>query len=149
MALFGKAPRPRISDPAFGTLTLGPSGWSGDAPWLDGQHILVSVERGDAGPLDEDRTAFLDLTSNYRALAPGLQQALFALWTPGLGQPLWEESWTTTPEALWQMLELSSVAIRSNGKIELLFAFAGEVWPDAMFNVEVSGSQVRPLSLDD
>ena len=62
---------------------------------------------------------------------------------------MWEESWPTTEEELWRMLELNCVTIGPSSAIELLYAFAGEVWPDAMFTVEVIREQVRPLALDD
>jgi hypothetical protein len=149
MSLLSRSSRRQLTDATFGLLTLGKSGWTGEAPWPGGGKILVSLERGEDGPLEGDRAVFKALIDNYSAIAPHLQQALFALWEPHLRDPFWEQSWPTTPKALWQMLELSSLAIGAKGKVHLLFAFGGEVWPDAMFTVEVEGTQVTPLSLDD
>lgn len=139
----------KLSDPTFGTLRLGKFGWSGEAPWLDGTHILVSLLSDPTGPSDAERTAFSELRDTYISLIPRIRSALFTLWQPEMNQPHWEEMAPLTPEALWSKLELNSIDIGSEGRVKLLFAFSGEFWPDGMFNVEVIGSTVRPLSLDD
>lgn len=54
-----------------------------------------------------------------------------------------------SPDVLWSMLELNAIHLRSDGRLELLFGFSGDFWPDGMFIIEVVGSTVRALSLDD
>jgi hypothetical protein len=46
------------------------------------------------------------------------------------------------------MLELSNIRF-SRQEVELIFAFRGDRWPDAMFPLAVDDSGVRALSLDD
>ena len=63
--------------------------------------------------------------------------------------PDWEGPRPESAMALREMLELSNVTYLRDGTSELLFAFKGDVWPDAMFIVEIRGGKVRGLSLDD
>lgn len=149
MNLFSKFAKPRLSDPTFGTLLLGKYGWSGEAPWLDGTRINVSLQGDKAGLREVDRTAFSEFKDAYVSLIPEIRTALFTLWQPEMNQPHWEGMAPTSPEALWRMLQLDLISLHLDGSIELLFAFSGEFWPDGMFNVEVKGSTVRALSLDD
>lgn len=134
----------------LGLLKWSKSRWNGEVPSPAGNgSILLSVARDASGPQPEDGVAFKEFLASYSALAPKLSSALFALWEPGHSEPLWEESWPSTEQELWRILELNSLEIQPGGKLELLYAFKGDVWPDAMFTLAVQGSQVRPLSLDD
>ena len=99
--------------------------------------------------MPEDGATYSEFLANYASIEASLRSALFSLWEPGLAEPLWERSWPTTEEELWRMLKLSSLEVQPDGKLQLLYAFKGEVWPDAMFTIEVQGAQVRPLALDD
>jgi hypothetical protein len=47
------------------------------------------------------------------------------------------------------MLQLEGATVTHSGAVDLLYAFQGEFWPDAMFNVQVDGMSVTALSLDD
>lgn len=66
-----------------------------------------------------------------------------------MSQPHWEGTAPLSPDVLWSMLELNAIHLRSDGRLELLFGFSGDFWPDGMFIIEVVGSTVRALSLDD
>jgi hypothetical protein len=149
MSIFGGT-RPQLSDAVFGSLVLRRHGWEGTirSPAGEGT-IWVRIERQKEGPQDADRTAMSALRGRYAALLPALADVLFSLWEPGANEPMWEKSWPTTHDELWSMLQLEGASIRKTGSVELLFSFKGEVWPDAMFNVEVNGAHVRALSLDD
>jgi hypothetical protein len=150
MGIFRRSASAAIVDPVFGRLTQTKLAWQGEVPSPTGQsNVLLSVERGAEGPTAEDRAAYSAFVENYPALTSKLRAGLFELWRPGLASGLWEEQWPTTAETLWAMLELSSLCIPPGGKLELLYAFGGDVWPDAMFILCVEGKQVVPVALDD
>jgi hypothetical protein len=150
MGIFSRSASPAKVDPVFGRLTQSKLAWQGEVPSPTGQsNVLLSVERGAEGPTAEDRAAYSAFVDNYPALRSELRDGLFELWRPGIGDALWEEQWPTTAEALWAMIELSSLCIQPGGKLELLYAFGGDVWPDAMFTLRVEGKQVIPVALDD
>jgi hypothetical protein len=150
MGLFDRSKPTEVHDPVFGVLKWSKARWSGEvvSPTGNGT-VTVAIARDAAGPKLEDGAAYRELSANYSALAPKLSAALFALWEPGLAEPLWDESWPSTEAELWRMLELCSLEINQGETLVLLYAFKGDVWPDAMFTVAVHGAQVHPLALDD
>jgi hypothetical protein len=150
MGIFSRSASPAMVDPVLGRLTQTKLAWQGAVPSPTGaSNVLLFVERGSKGPTAEDRAAYSAFVESYPALTSELQAGLFELWRTGIAEPLWEEQWPTTAEALWLMLELSSLSIQPGGKLELLYAFGGDVWPDAVFTLLVEGKQVIPVALDD
>jgi hypothetical protein len=82
-------------------------------------------------------------------LVPSLKVELFKLLEPGLRRPEWEGPNPGSADGLWSMLRLEAVSVVPEKPLELLFAFRGDVWPDAMFRIAVDGTHVEGLSLDD
>lgn len=150
MRLFGRASRKQITDPNLGLLTQDRHGWSGCLPWPDGtQCISLRIESAGDPPNGSIGAAVLACLDNYSALSTRLSGALFSLWQPNLAEPLWEDEWPTSPEMLWSQLQLDGIEVKRSNEIVLLYAFKGEIWPDAIFSVQVNGADVRPLHLDD
>ena len=145
-----EAPR-TVVDPVFGTLILNRrSGWEGRvAAPTSGDTLAVSIARFPEVPNDEDRRVFADFVASYSRLVPSLASELFKLLEPSLRIPSWKGPSPRTSEELWNMVRLESLYFSSGRPLELLFAFRGDVWPDAMFNVAVDGTNVTGLSLDD
>lgn len=92
------------------------------------EKLSVSISRMEQNPTVEDRRVFTEFATNYPLLVPLLSAELFKLW---------------------RMLRLEVVYIFPRKPLQLLFAFRGDVWPDAIFNVAVDGTHVEGLSLDD
>ncbi len=149
MSFFSRAAKPTLTDAMFRVLTKQKHGWAGEVPWIDGSQVSVIVER-ERGPNEEDRQAFAAVLSGYVSLVPRLSEALFTLWEPELGQAHWAASEAPrTAEDLWRVLKLDCVSVCESGRVRLMYAFAGDFWPDAMFELEVRDGQVTPVSLDD
>lgn len=151
MGFFRRTPPPRITDPVLGTLEYHKGrGWEG-AVAVPGEAdpVLVSFERGPEGPTEKDREVVARLLSRYPSLVPALRDALFLLWNPMLALPDWEGPRAATPDALWSIVQLNCILLPPTGPAELLFAFRGDVWPDAMFTVAIDGDSVTGISLDD
>ncbi|MGS5089323.1 hypothetical protein ACVC7V_22820 [Hydrogenophaga sp. A37] len=139
-----------MTDPNLGLLTQDRRGWSGHLPWPDSsQRISLRIESTGEPPNDSVGTAVWACLGNYSTLSGRLRSAPFSLWQPYVAQRLWEEEWPTSPEMLWAQLKLDGIEVQRSGEIVLLYAFKGEVWPDAIFSVQVSGADVHPLHLDD
>ncbi len=145
-----EAPR-TMDDPVFGALTFDRrSGWEGKvASPTPGEKLSVSISRLDEPPNAEDRRVFTEFIARYSGLVPGLGSELFKLLEPSVRIPGWEGPSPRTADELWPMVRLESLHISPERPLELLFSFRGDVWPDAMFNVAVDGTNVRGLSLDD
>ena len=150
MRLFGRSPRTQLSDPILGVLTQGRHGWSGSLAGPDGsQRIWLRIDSKDNVPKESIGRAILTCLTNYSELSAPLRHALFALWRTYLDEPLLEKDYPTSPEKLWTQLQLEGIEVQRSGKIVLVYAFKGEVWPDVVFSVQVEGTEVRPLHLDD
>lgn len=151
MRWFGrKAPR-TVDDPVFGRLTLRQhSGWYGEVSSpISGERLVVSISSLDEPPGAQDRQAFSEFVARFPQLVPALSSELFELLEPSTRIPGWEGPTPETAEELWKMVRLESLHISTGRPLELLFAFRGEVWPDAMFTVTVDAANVRGVSLDD
>lgn len=151
MGFFTRSTKQQIKDPVFGNLTLGRHGWEGGQIVL-GDHlhmVSVLVERADEPPQERDRSTIKAFLSHYDQLVPAIRTALFELWQPFLETAQQESIWPTSSHALWHMLQLETLTVRLSGTVELTYAFAGDVWPDAMLSVHVNDMAVIPGSLDD
>ena len=136
-------------DPVFGRLSRDRGGWLVVSSTLGPNLPVVSIDADEKGPSDLQRSAYQQLQSQLVVLAEQLSQALYELYAPYLDVPNWEGPRTDSASHLRAMLELSSVRILQEGVSELLFAFKGDVWPDAMFVIEIRDEKVRGVSLDD
>jgi hypothetical protein len=151
VGIFSRTKPPQVTDPVLGELTLGRHGWEGRmiaSPEAAGT-ISLRVERTEGAPEEADRAAVVAVLRGYQELVPELKVALFQLWQPYIEEPLWDGSWPATAQALWAMLQLEGATVRRSGAVDLLYAFKGDVWPDAVFNVQVNGGSVVPLFVDD
>jgi len=150
MRLFGQSNRKQVTDPNLGLLTQDRHGWSGNVAGPDGmQSIWLRIDGAGDAPNESIGRAVLACLANYSALTLQLNSALFSLWQPYLDDPLWEDEYPTAPEMLWTQLQLEGVEVQRSGEIVLIYAFKDELWPDAVFSVQIDGSDVRPLHLDD
>ena len=151
MTWFRREPPRTVADPVFGALTLRRrSDWEGDvAAPTPGETLSVSIARPDEPPTADDRQLFTEFVASYPRLVPTLSSELFRLLDSAVRVPGWEGPSPRTADELWQMLRLESLRIQPGRPLELLFAFRGDVWPDAMFTVAVQGMDVRGVSLDD
>lgn len=150
MRLFGQSSRRQVSDPNLGLLTQDRHGWSGRVAGPDGmQSIWLRIDGVGDAPNERIGRAVLACLTNYSALTLPLSGALFSLWQLYLDEPLWEEDYPTSPEQLWAQLQLEGIEVQRSGEIVLAYAFKGELWPDAGFSVQVEGTEVRPLHVDD
>jgi len=140
-----------VDDPVFGTLRHNRrSGWQGRvASPNPHETLLVSIARFDDPPDAEDRRVFTEFVANYSRLVSPLASELFKLLEPSLHSPGSVGPKSQTPNELWNMVRLESLYLVPGRPLELLFAFRGDVWPDAMFSVAVDGTTVSGLSLDD
>jgi hypothetical protein len=134
-------------DAVFGRLVRDSHGWTVETP--EENLPLISLVAGDDGPTDAQRSAHQRLQSQLNDLAGDLAAALYELYAPYLDIPHWEGPRPDSATALRDMLELSSVRYLKDGIPELLFAFKGDLWPDAMFTVEIRDGKVRGVALDD
>jgi hypothetical protein len=147
--LFAKVER-QVNDPLFGVLRQKKNWWDGEVAWPHGgQRISLSVCRLPDEPTQADRDAYQSLCENYSGLLPAIRQSLFELWGPVPPEANWDGPRPSSPQELFDMLELGSLFIEPNGRVELLFAFAGDTWPDGMFTVAVQGNAVEPIAFDD
>jgi hypothetical protein len=136
-----------FDDPIFGHLRQRKDWWLGETVWLNPAHMIsVSIEGSDE-PSPGDRTAFLAVREKYGDLLPLIGEALFELW--GKPDASWEGPNPSSSQELLALLELDCVFVKSSGRVELLYGFAGDVWPDAMLTVAVEGGRVKPVSFDD
>lgn len=151
MAWFRRESPRTVDDPVFGTLTLRRrSDWEGEvASPTPGETLAVSISRPSEPPTTADREVFAEFVADYSRLVPALSSELFKLLDPSARTPGWDGPSPRTADELWRMLRLESLHIQPGRPLELLFAFRGDVWPDAMFTVAVAGTDVRGLSLDD
>ena len=116
---------------------------------VPGEKISVSISRAEQGPTAIDRQVFTEFVANYPSLVPSLKVELFKLLEPSLKVARWEGPNPGSAEEFWPMLRLEAVSVIPEKPLELLFAFRGDEWPDAMFSIAVDGRQVEGLSLDD
>jgi len=138
----------QIDDPVFGPLRQKKAWWEGEASWpQSASRVTVSVHRSPGEPSAEDRNAFLSVRDGYNSLLPAISEALFRLW--GKPDAKWDGPNPSSPQELLQLLELSCVFVEPSARVELLYGFAGEVWPDAMLTVAVQAGTVEPVSFDD
>ena len=142
--------RPVVRDDAvFGRIVRDEHGWTVEASDREEHFPLISVAAGDDGPTNAQRSAHQQLQSQLNEFADDLTAALYNLYAPYLDTSDWEGPRPDTPKALREMLELSSVRYSEDAVPEFLFAFKGDVWPDAMFTVEIRNGRVRGVALDD
>ena len=111
-----------LEDSVFGRIVLGKYGWE--------------VEDS-------------ELQSNLIVFADDLTAALYNLYEPYLRIPDWEGPRPESARALRDMLYLSCVTYLEDATPEFLFAFKGDLWPDAMFIVEIRDGKVRAVARDD
>jgi hypothetical protein len=111
--------------------------------------MSILVARTEEGPTDADRQRLLAFRSSYPEIVPSLKAELWRLFEPSVNLPDWDGPNARTPDELWEMLQLESASIYPDKPLELLFAFRGDAWPDAMFSVAVDGVKAWGLSLDD
>ncbi|MFP8779819.1 hypothetical protein [Hydrogenophaga sp. RWCD_12] len=150
MKLFGRSSRKQATDPSLGLLTQDRHGWSGSVAGPDKtQRIWLRIDGTDDAPNESIGRAVLVCLGNYASLSAPLSRALFSLWQPYLDEPLWGDECPTSPEMLWAQLQLEGVEVQRSCEIVLVYAFKGEVWPEAVFSVQVDGTDVKPLSLED
>lgn len=133
----------------FGRLARDRDDWVVEISGLRSSLPRVSVLAGEEGPSDVQRSAYRQLPAQLVDLADELSAALYQLYAPYSDVPSWEGPRPESASHLREMLELSSVRFLEEGTPELLFAFKGDVWPDAMFIVEIRDGKVRGVSLDD
>ncbi len=145
-----EAPR-TVDDSVFGALTFSRrSAWEGEvASPTPGEKLSVSISRIEEPPTAEDQRVFTEFVARFSRLVPALSSELFKLLEPSLRIRGWDGPSPRTAEELWHMVRLEWLFISPGQPLELLFAFRDDVWPDAMFNVAVDGTNVRGLSLDD
>ena len=136
-------------DAVFGRIVRDRHGWSVEASDSEQHPYLISVAAGDEGPTEAQRLAHQRLQSQLRDFTDDLTAALYELYTPYLDVPDWEGPRPGSATALREMLELSSVRYLEDATPALLFAFKGDVWPDAMFSIEIRDGRVRGVALDD
>ena len=143
--------RPAVSrnDAVFGRIVRGKHGWTLEVSDSEGGSPSVSLIAGDDGPSDAQRLAHQQLQSQLGVFAGDLTAALYELYSPYLAVPDWDGPRPGSATDLREMLELSSVTYLEDATLELLYAFKGDVWPDAMFTVEIRDGRVRGVALDD
>ena len=150
MKLFGRSSKRQVTDPNLGVLTQDKHGWSGSlAGPGDTPRIWLRIDGADNVPNERLGRAVVACLSNYAAISAPLSLALSSLWQPYLDEALWEDEYPTSPEMLWAQLQLEGIEGQPSGEIVLLYAFKDEMWPDAVFSVQVDGADVRPLHLED
>jgi hypothetical protein len=109
------------------------SGWEGKvAAPTRGEKLSVCVSRLGEPPNAEDRRAFTEFVARYSGLVPVLSSEPFKLLGPSIQIPGWEGPSLHAAEELWPMVRLESLHISPGRPLELLFAFKGDVWPDAI-----------------
>ncbi len=143
-------PSGTVDDRVFGKLILNARiGWEGQiaSPAPD-EKIGITVLRLEEPPNAEDQRVFTDFLANYSRLVPTLALALFKLLESTLRTPDWDGPRPLTPEELWTMVRLEGVFLTPGQPLELLFAFRGDLSPDAVFNVAVEGMDVKGSWLD-
>src|SRR5512143_2291547 len=133
-----------VEDAVFGILTLKRRfGWEGEvASPVPGERISVSISRAEEGPTAIDRQVCVEFVTNYPSLVPSLKVEVFKLLESSLRLPEWEGPNPGSADELWSMLRLEAVSMGSEKPLELLFAFRGDEWPDAMFRIAVDGKHV-------
>jgi hypothetical protein len=144
-----KRRRPTLDDLVFGRLTRDRDCWLAEPPVVGADRPLVSVVAGEEGPSDAQRSAYQQFQKQLVGLREEISEALYQLYTPYLGVADWQGPRPDSASHLRAMLEFSSVRFLEEGAPELLFAFKGDIWPDAMFIVEIRDGGVRGISLDD
>jgi hypothetical protein len=147
--LIGPAQR-SIADPVFGPLRRRKGSWTGVVDWRFGNRRLpISVCRVSEEPNEADHEAYRNLVENYPKLLPAIRLALFRLWRTASREPDAVGPRPSSPEELFDMLQMDGLFIKPTDRVELLFGFAGDAWPDAMFTVAVRDESVEPIALDD
>src|SRR4029453_7956269 len=136
-------------DAIFGRIVRDRHGWTVEASGSDKNHPVISLIGGDDGPTDAQRLAHQQLPRQLNEFAEDLTSALYELYAPYLDLSDWEGPRPDSAKALREMVELSSITYLEDGVPELLFAFKGDLWPDATFVVEIRGGKVRGVALDD
>ena len=150
MSLF-ESRKKKLVDPVFGRLTYARKQWEGEIS-MKGASLPVTVwiDADPEGPNQDHREAFNKLATLLERGSAEIARALYTLYAPWLSVADFEVPRPDSPEELRAMLELDAIAISSSKPAQLLFGFAGEVWPDASFQIEIAGDgSVRPVSLDD
>ncbi|MGL4407436.1 MAG: hypothetical protein ACRCTU_03485 [Zoogloea sp.] len=147
--LFGKVER-QVADPLFGLLRQKNRCWDGEVAWPYGGHnVYLSVCWAPDEPTQVDRDVYQALCENYLRLLPAIRQSLFELWGPVHPDAKWDGPRPSSPQELFNMLELGGLFIEQGSRVELHYNFAGDTWPDGMFTVAIQGNTVEPVAFDD
>jgi hypothetical protein len=148
MALWFREPE-ILDDPVLGRLTRRQNRWivkGGSDSYSDPQ---VSLSSAPSIPTGAQRSACQQLTATLAERADDLSRAAYDLYSPYLETKNWEGPRPGSASELKVMLQLDGVHILSDGVIELLYGFVGDLWPDAMLTLKIENGVVRGESLDD
>lgn len=142
--MFGGASGP-VDDPVLGTLDRRDGQWAGQLRWSHSRHpFALTVDRADSAPTAQDRATFEALARDYPALRAGLEAALHRLWNTA------RDSLEAPPDIsgsleLWSRMEVQGVALRADGRADLIYGFAGDSPVEGAFVVSVRGHEVTPV----
>ncbi len=139
-----------VADPLFGELKLDDRMWHGKMRWKhDPRPFSINIHQTGETPGAAEHRAFETLCDDYRMLMPDLQGALYTLWKPHENSIELPPPGIATSLDLWARLDVQGMVIEAGGRIELLYGFSGEGWPDGVFIVAVTGDVVEGISYDE
>lgn len=141
-----------VEYPCLGTLTFDSRNgeWKAEIEFAPtGTSVALSIVGTMVEPDTRAVSAFQRFASSYAILAPQLKEAVWSLWKD------WLERWPPNDDVprtmvdTWEVMKLYVVSVVDPNTIELVYALAGDTWPDGMFTVAVDASGVRALYVDD